>query len=199
MQHRRAVRVRDALRQPGRAARVTHRRRFVLVELRIDPCVRVGAGEQLLVRVLDDEDVLDLRAVLELLEQRQQAAVDDHGAVAGVIRDVREVVRVQAQVQRVQDEAAARDPEVRLVVLVMVPAERRDPVAALEAETLQRDRELPRAPHRVAVRRAVEALVGEARDDLAVAVVRLGAPQQMRQRQLEIHHQAVHGTPPARG
>ncbi len=102
---------------------------------------------------------------------------------------------MQAQVQRVQHEAAARDAEVRLVVLVVVPAERRDPVAALEAELLQRDRELPCAPHRVLVRRAVEALVGEPRDDLAVAVVRLRAPQQVRQRQLEVHHQAVHGAP----
>ena len=143
--------------------------------------------------------MLDLRAILELLEDRQQAAVDDHGAIAGVIRDVREVVRVQSQVQCVQDEAAARDPEVGLVVLVMVPAQCRDPVAALEAETPQRDGELPRALHRVLVRRAMEALVGEARDDLAVPEVRLGAPQEMRERQLEIHHQSVHGTPPARG
>src|SRR5665811_555039 len=99
---------------------------------------------------------------------------------------------------RDQDEAAARDAEVCLVMLVMVPAERRNPVAALEAEAFQCDRELPRAPHRVLVRRAVEALVWQARDDLAVAVVRLRPPQQMRQRELEIHHQAVHGAPRSR-
>jgi hypothetical protein len=51
-----------------------------------------------------------------------------------VRRDVADVVRVQAQVERVQDEAAARDAEVRLEVLVVVPAERRDAVAALEPE-----------------------------------------------------------------
>jgi hypothetical protein len=170
------VRVRDALRLAGGAARVTHRGHLVLVELGVDPVVRVRTGEQLLIRVLDDEDVLDLRAVLELLEQRQEAAVDDHRAVAGVIGDVGEIVRVQPQVQRVEDEAAARDPEVRLVMLVVVPAQRRNAVAALEAEALQRDGELLRTPHRVAVGRAVEALVREACDDLAVAVVRLGAP-----------------------
>ena len=60
--------------------------------------------------------------------------VDDHRAVVRVRCDVREVVRVQAQVERVQHEAAARDAEVRLVVLVVVPAERRDAVAALEPE-----------------------------------------------------------------
>ena len=50
VQHRRAVRVEDALRHPGRAARVTHRRRLVLVELRVAPRVGIDAGEQLLVR-----------------------------------------------------------------------------------------------------------------------------------------------------
>ena len=44
---------------------------------------------------------------------------------------------MQAQVQRVQHEAAARDAEIRLVVLVVVPAERRHAVAALQAELLR--------------------------------------------------------------
>jgi len=99
---------------------------------------------------------------------------------------------VQPQIERVQHEAAARDAEVRLVMLRVVPAQRRDAVAALEAETLQRDRELARAPHRVAVRRATDALVGETRDDFAVAEVRFRPTQQVRQRELEVHHQAVH-------
>ena len=76
---------------------------------------------------------------------------------------------MQAEVQRVQHEAAARDAEVALMVLVVVPAERRDAVAALEPEALQRDRELLRAPRQVAVAVAVEALVGEPGDDLLVA------------------------------
>ena len=57
---------------------------------------------------------------------------------------------MQAQVQRVEHEAAARDAEVRLVVLVVVPAERRDAIAALEPEPLQRDRERAGAAARVA-------------------------------------------------
>ena len=129
---------------PGRAARVTHRGGFVLVELGIAPAVGIDGREQLLVRVLDDEDVLDLRLRQEQLEQRHEAAVDDHGLVVRVGRDVAEIVRMQAQVERVQHEAAARDAEVGLVVDVVVPAERRDAVAAFEAELLQRDRERAR-------------------------------------------------------
>ena len=142
------MRVDDALRHARRAARVAHGRGRVLVELRVVPVVRIGRCEQVLVVVLDDDDVLDRRLVLELLEQRQQRAVDDDRLVAGVRRDVREVGGVEAEVERVQDEAAARDAEVALVVLVVVPGERRDAVAGLEAEILQRDGELLRAPAR---------------------------------------------------
>src|SRR5262249_52880419 len=97
--------------------------------------------------------------VAKLLQQRQQRAVDYHGAIAGVIRDVVQVVGMQAEVERMEDEAAARDAEVRLVVLVVVPAEGRDAVAALEARVAQGHGELPSAPQRLAVVRAVEALV----------------------------------------
>jgi hypothetical protein len=89
------VRVDDALRLARRAARVAHRRRLVLVQLGIAPRVRIRAREQLLVRVLDDEDVFDLRLAPELLEQRQQRAVDDDRPIARVRRDVREVARMQ--------------------------------------------------------------------------------------------------------
>ena len=162
------MRVDDALRPAGRPARVAHRRGLVLVELGVAPVVRRRAGEQLLVRVLDDEDVLDPG----LGPGTGRAAARGSGRRSRPCRrrgrDVREVVRVQAEVQRVQREPAARDPEVALHVLVVVPAERRNAVAALEAESLQRDRELLRAPRQVAVAVAVEALVGEAGDDLLV-------------------------------
>ena len=67
---------------------------------------------------------------------------------------------MEAKVQRVQDEAAARDPEVRLEVLHVVPAERPHAVALLQAQLLERNGELFRAAHRVRVRRAVERPVG---------------------------------------
>ena len=109
---------------------------------------------------------------------------------------------MEPEVEGVEDEAAARDAEVRLVVLVVVPAQRRDAIAAFEAGLLERDRELPRSTQRLAMVRAMEALVGQARDDLAVAEERLRPAQDMRERQREVHHQAVHSahssTPEAR-
>ena len=99
---------------------------------------------------------------------------------------------MQTKVERVEDKATARDAEVALHVLVVVPRERRDAVATLEPELLERHRELPGAPGAVAVGVAVEALVGEPRHDLLVREVCLRTPQERRERQLEVHHQAVH-------
>ena len=99
---------------------------------------------------------------------------------------------MQAQVEGVQDEPAARDPEIRLVMDVMVPAQRRDAVAALETQARESNREGACPAARLGVRRAVEAAVGEPRDDLVPAVVGLRAAEQRRQRQLVVHHQAVH-------
>jgi hypothetical protein len=64
------------------------------VQIGIAEVVGINRVEQLLVRVLDDEHVLDLRLALEGLEQRHQAAVDDDRLVRGVIRDVADVARV---------------------------------------------------------------------------------------------------------
>src|SRR5262249_22046452 len=66
------------------------------------------------------------------------------------------------------------------------------PVAALEPRLLQRGRELARPAHRLAVVGAMEALVGEPRDDLAPAEEQLRPAQQVRQREREVHHQPVH-------
>jgi len=59
----------------------------------------------------------------------------------------------------VQHETPARDPEVGLVVDEVVPAERRNAVAALEAEPAEGNAERPRATARLAVRNELEALV----------------------------------------
>ena len=192
VQHRRPVRVQHPLREPGRAARVTHGGRLVLVELRIAPGVGVRSADELLVRVLDDEHVLDRRSIHELIQQRHEALVDDHDLVARVRRDVGEIVRMQTQIQRVQHEPAAGNPEVCLVVLVVVPAQRRHAIAALEPELLQPDGECARPAAVLAVGGAVKALVRKPGDDLVAAVVLLGPPQQGGKRQLVVHHQTVH-------
>ena len=70
----------------------------------------------------------------ELAIERQQDVVDDEEAVLGVGGDPADLVGRQAQVERVHDAAGGRDAEVALEVGVVVPGQRRDAIALLQAE-----------------------------------------------------------------
>ena len=164
----RAVRVHGALGHAGGAARVAHGRGGSLVDLAVREVVRLGAREQLLVvdravgsrTVADRDDVLEADTLAEVLDQRPEHLVGDQHAVAGVRRDVGQVVGMEAQVERVRDHAADRDADVGLEVLVVVPAEGPDAVAVLEAELVaERGGEPPRPRREVGVGVAVPALV----------------------------------------
>ena len=202
----RAMRVDDPLRQAGRPAREAHRRGRVLVDVTVGERALVGPGEKLLevdcaVRRLagaDRDHVLEADPSDELLGERPEDLVDHEHAVARMRGDVRVVVRVQAKVQRMRDEAAGRCPDVCLEMLVVVPHECPDPVAVLETEAPQRHCQALRARREVGVRVAVPALVRESRDDFAVAVELLGAAEDRRDVELVVHHQALHRTPPSR-
>ena len=74
----------------------------------------------------------------ELLEQRQQDVVDDEEAVLGVVRDPADLVGRKPQVQRVHHAARRRNAEIAFEVRVVVPAQRRDAVALLQAGGEQR-------------------------------------------------------------
>ena len=95
--------------------------------------------------------MLEADPVDELRRERPEHLVDDEHAVARVRGDVRVVVGVQPEVERVRDEAADRRADVRLEVLVVVPHQRADAVAVLEAEAAQRDGEPLRARGEVRV------------------------------------------------
>src|SRR2546426_1278418 len=194
----RAVRIHDTLRSAGRPGRVAHRGGLALVELWIRERVRVRTGEELLVAdgargrlsaVLDHDDVLDPHVGAELVEQRQERVVDDEHAVLGVVHDVREVTRMQTRVDGMQDVARERYSEVRLEMLVLVPAESRDAVTTPQAELLERDRELLRAGYEGRVRIPVESLVWPAGDDRLVPKESLRSSEDERERQRVFHHQ----------
>ena len=94
------------------------------------------------------------------LEDRQQHIVHDQEAIPGVVDDVGQFVRMEPEVQRVQDAADDRDPEVGLEVHRVVPHQRGDAIAGAEAEVLQAGREGPRPTVEVAVRAPVRRVVG---------------------------------------
>src|SRR3954462_161424 len=102
--------------------------------------------------LVDDDDFADTRqAVTKALECRQEDAIHDDDAVASVVRDVRQLLRAQPDVERVHDRAHARHGETRLDMLMVIPAERRDAVATPHARVLERASQLPRSPEQLAV------------------------------------------------
>jgi hypothetical protein len=138
--------------------------------------------------------VLDLDPGQELLQQRQQDAIHHHHAIAGMVDDRREIVRMQAQVQRVQDRADGRDAEIRFQMLVVIPPQSSDAVSGSHAEILQRHRELLRARDHVAVAVAMDAAIGKATDDLDLGGKRFRAPHDGGNRELILHHQTAHAS-----
>ena len=195
-----SVAVEHALGAARGARGVAHPRGLPLVQRR--RLERLGlVRDQLLVvpvalgrrAVVGDHDhVLHGDAVADLLEGLEQRAVDEERAVGGVVDDVGQLVGVQARVERVHHRAAQRHGEVELQVAVLVPAERRDAVAGLDAERCEGVRELARAAREVGVAVAVDAAVGEAADELVVRELGRGALEEHGEREgMVVAHQAV--------
>jgi hypothetical protein len=79
--------------------------------------------------VLDGAELVEHRR-----EQPGQRTVDEQDAILGMVDDPGQLLGDEPQVQRVQDRSHARDGEVGLEMLLVVPAERRHPVALGDAE-----------------------------------------------------------------
>jgi hypothetical protein len=154
-----------------------------------------GGGQQRLIWSLlatDDDQLPDARyAVANLLEDREKRLVDEDDAVVGVGDDVRQIVRGEPQIQRMQHSTRARDREVEFQVLVRIPAERAHALAALDAYFQQRMSQPVRPGIIVAVTIAVGAAL-DARGDLFVRKKPPCALEEMLQGQRIVHHQPVH-------
>src|SRR5262249_53662133 len=84
------------------------------------------------------------------------------------------------------------DGEIGLEVRAVVPHQRGDAIAGLNAEGDEGASEAARAVGPVGNRVAVERLVRIARDDLARTEQLFGAAEDRRQRQRVVHHQTEH-------
>ena len=140
-------------------------------------------------RVVEHDHRLHARdAPGELLDQGQQVGVDEDHPVLGVVDDVGELVGREPGVEGVQHPPAARHAEVGLEVAVVVPRQRGDRGAALDAEVVEGPHELLGPAGEGAVVVAVDGAVGEAGDDLGVAVAAAGVGEQQPAVQRSIHH-----------
>ena len=136
---------RDALGQPGRAARVEQLGQVVLVDLgmewlgraaRQQPFVLV-AGDPAGLAVEDDEGRPGSQARSDLLYERQEVAMEGDHLRAGVIEDPGDLVRRETNVDRVEDGAGLEHAVVGLEQVMGVIGDERDPFAVPDSEALQ--------------------------------------------------------------
>ncbi len=97
----------------------------------------------------------------------------------------------QAEVQRVQYGAHARDRVIELEVPVVVPGQGGDAVTRLDAEPLKRPGKTVDARHHLAICGAVDALVAFGHH-LSFLVQSLDPAQHVLQAELVVLHQAFH-------
>ena len=197
-----AVRVHDALRVAGGAARVAHGGGGALVELgplearllgRQQPLVGQGLAEGRGVALARHDDRLDgLQLVLDGGQERDQRGVDDDEAVLGMVDDVGQLLGREPDVEGVQDGPHGRDGEIGLQVTLIVPAERADPVPRLDPEAGEGGRQLLRPGcHLGEGGRAVAARLDG--DDGAVAVHLLPVTEDVADQERGVLHGAFHG------
>ena len=205
----RPVAVDHALGVAGRAARVAHRRGGPLLDL--GPVELLGlVGEEVLVEghllaagakrveiggcgVRPGHQHVAHRLHLRQVrgQQADERVVDDHDLVLGVVGDVDELLREQADVQRVQHRAHRGDRQVGLEVLGVVPLEGPDPLVAVDAQGAQAVGQPRRAPAELGVGLPAGA-VGRGGDDLGVRVHRGPVLHQRPDRERVVLHGAAH-------
>ncbi len=133
----------------------------------------------------------------KLLDQRRKDWIEEDVSVLGVIDDVLQLLGEQARVDRMQHPPRGGDAIVELEVTIGVPGERRDPVAGLEPERVERVGQPFRPRRDLGVGRAMDRAVGAARDDLAFAVPAGGIVDERRDQKRTLLHQSKHSSLPA--
>ena len=205
MQHHRAVRMHNALRTPDGAGGVAHAARGILVQRRIAIVGSIAGDERLVILIRrgyrgaggrDHDDAIDVDQRQHLFEQGQQDVVNENNTVARVLDDVGDVLRRQAEVERVQNRPGGRDAEIGLHVPGTVPHQGADRLAGLHTGIDQRFGQPPRPVIHRGPGRAGYRFVGEARDDLMIAEELPAALKQMVHAERNLHHRGTHARSP---
>ena len=190
------MRVQNALRLPGGAARVAHGRRRVLVEL-VELERRIAARDQLLVverTVALSGTVGHHDLALGRLERRHRLgkrAVDEHDPIVRVGRDVAQVLLEETHVQRVEDRAHRRHGEIELEMADRVPGEGRDAIPRLDPQLGEGAGEPAGALDDLRVGGPLDAGLGP-RHELALPEDGRGTLRDLLDEQRAVHHQPVH-------
>src|SRR5436190_9636253 len=111
-----------------------------------------------------------------------------------MIRDVLDLVRKEARIDRVQHGPHSRHAEIELHVPMVVPRERRDAIPWVDPEHEQGFRRLLRAATDVGVRATMDRALDHPRDDFGAGMKRVRMLDQPRDQQRTVLHQSFqHG------
>ncbi len=142
VQHQSAVRINHALGKSGCAGGETHRGPVIFVELRIAEILRRrrkrlfvthGARGQFsrAAAVRNHDDLFKGHVLANLFVNRQEHVVNNQKPVPRVVCNRGDLVRVQPEIQGVQDASGAGHAEKHLQVSGMIPHHGGDPVAGV--------------------------------------------------------------------
>src|SRR6267143_1485183 len=203
VQHQRAVGIDDAFGMAGRARREAHRRAVVFIDLRISETI-AGFSEQLLVvqqsfghaptTIRNDNYFFEKRVGTELLVNWQEHIVNQQEAVAGMPGDGGNFMRMEPEVQGMQNAAGARHTEESFEMAGVVPHHGGHAVARLQSKFGQCRREPARAPVKFPITSARDGPIWFAGGDLDARKNLPGTLQDGGQRERKIHHGAAHKT-----
>jgi hypothetical protein len=114
----------------------------------------------------------------DLLQERKEVGVDEHGAVLGVGHHEGQFLGGEAHVEGVEDPTGAGHTEVGLEVAVAVPRQSGDACPRLQAEGVEGAHQLLGPPGEVPEPVAVHMAVGLAAHHLGPVVVPAGAVEE---------------------
>src|SRR3954469_20537294 len=175
MQHQSPMRIENSFGLACCARGVAHSRSLIFIESRVlhrlavlpDPrLVVLAAFGQRATSVAYYKHALKLCLCAYLLVNGQQDIVNNQEPVLRMIRDVRELVRMQAEIQCMQNSSGARDPKIRFKVGIVIPHQRGHALASLQPEPLQSTRKRSGTRCNIAVSLAMNRVVREPRNDL---------------------------------
>ena len=143
VQHESAVGVDDAFRTAGRPGSKTHGSAVVFLERRVLKIVACLGQQFFIVQeafrdaaatVRHDNDFFEGGSVAKLFVHREKHIVDDEKAITGMVRDGRDFVGMEPQVERMQNAAGARHAEEGFEVARVIPHHRSDAVTGFHAK-----------------------------------------------------------------
>src|SRR6185312_2070295 len=143
----------------------------------------------------NNKDAFEIYFGFELFQHRKQHVIHNQKPVLRMVGNPRDLVRMQPQIQRMQDSAHSGDAVVRLEMNMVVPHQRGYAITFSDARRLQALRQPERSFINTAPCGAMDASVGQSRDHLYIPEIFACPFQHSQEGERRFHHR-VHQKAP---